>query len=106
MRLKKRLPGSTEKTAEYLKTLPKVYLVACWARYGTRDYRFAGKFVNKNGQPVPLVYDYDDFNGTCDYYWLRPLTHVTTGFIAGWTFSKKVAEAAAEQLNKELEHHD
>lgn len=100
MRLKKKLPGSSPKTTAYLSKLPKVYLVACWARYGVRTFPFAGKFVTKDGKLIPLVYDYDDHNGTCDYYWLRPITHTTTGFIKGWSFQINLAEAAAEKFNE------
>ena len=95
---------NNKKTKAYLDSLPKIYLVGCWAKYGVQDYPFTGKYeTNKNGISIPLVYDYDDCNGTCDNYYLRRLDHVTTGQIIMWTQSKNVANKVAELYNKELE---
>ncbi len=94
---------NTAKTKEYLATLPKIYLVACWAKYGVRDFPFAGKYErNENGIDIPLVYDYDDHNGTCDNYYLRRINRTTTGSIVLWTQSKSIAHKVAELFNKEM----
>ena len=95
---------NTPKTKAYLDSLPKIYLVACWAGYGVREFPFTGKYVQDeyNNISVPLVYDYDDFNGTCDNWYLRKLTNVTTGEIVMWTQSKDVARKIAELFNKEI----
>lgn len=94
---------NTTKTKEYLDSLPKIYLVGCWANYGVREYPFTGKYEqNENGISIPIVYDYDDHNGTCDNYYLRKLNHVTTGHILLWTQSKNVANKVAELFNKEI----
>lgn len=91
------------KTKAYLNSLPKIYLVACWAKYGVQEYPFTGKYkTNEKGISIPLVYDYDDFNGTCDNYYLRRLDHVTTGWIVMWTQHKEIADKIAELFNKEL----
>ena len=96
---------NTAKTRAYLDSLPKIYMVGCWAKYGVREYPFTDKYaLNQSGISVPLVYDYDDHNGTCDNYYLRKLSYVTTGKIIMWTQIKSVADKVAELLNKELQN--
>lgn len=102
----KKVLKNNSKTKAFLDSLPKIYLVACWAKYGVSEYPFTGKYVQdkyRNNISVPLVYDYDDFNGTCDNWYLRKLTNVTTGQIVMWTQSKSVASKIAELFNKEME---
>lgn len=89
-------------TKQYLTSLPKIYLVACWAKYGVRGYFFTGKYVDVDGTSVPLVYDYDDHNGTTDNWYLRRIDQTTTGFIFMWTQSKAVADKVAELLNRDM----
>ena len=96
--MKKVLKNST-KTKKYLEKLPKIYLVACWASYGIREYSFSGKYIKENGKDIPLVYDYDDHNGTCDNYWLRKITDTTTGSILIWTQNKAAAKTIANAMN-------
>jgi hypothetical protein len=90
-----------EKNCAFINSLPKIYLVALWARYGVREYPFTGKFeIDEDSKlPIPLVYDYDDHNGTHEEYVLRPITWVTTGHIVTWEYSKNVAEFLAESYN-------
>ena len=92
--MKKFLPYTPENTAK-VEALPKVYIVAVWAHYGVREYAFTGKF-DKNGEP--LVYNYDDHNGTHAEWVLTPISYVTTGWIQFWTFSKEVADKCAHAL--------
>lgn len=100
----KKVLKNNDKTKTYLDSLPKIYLVGCWARYGVRDYPFTGKYeTNENGISIPIVYDYDDHNGTCDNWYLRRLDYVTTGQIVLWTQSKSMASKVAELFNKEME---
>ena len=95
---------NNKKTKTYLDSLPKIYLVGCWAKYGVHDYPFTGKYeINEHGTSIPLVYDYDDHNGTCDNWYLRRLDHVTTGQIILWTQNINIANKVAELFNKELE---
>lgn len=97
----KKVLKNTAKTKEYLDSLPKIYMVGLWAKYGVRDYPFTGKYVfNSDGISVPLVYHYDDFNGACDNYWLRRLDQTTSGWIVMWTQDKKLADEIAKLLNK------
>ena len=92
------------KTRTYLDNLPKIYMVGCWAKYGVRTFSFTGKYVVKDGVSIPLVYDYDDHNGTCDNYYLRRLDRTTTGQVIMWTQNEEVARRIAESLNKDKEN--
>lgn len=100
MALKKKLQNSA-KTKEYLNSLQRVYLVATWAKTGVWEFTFSGEYqFDKYAQcEVPLVYQYDDCNGTDDAYFLRPITMTTTGFIVGWTFDKDEAKVLAAKEN-------
>ena len=97
----KKVLKNTPKTKAYLNSLPKIYTVACWAKYGVREYPFAEKYFSENGFSIPLVYVYDDFNGTQDSYLLRRIDQ-TSGAVIMWTQNKKVADKVAELFNKEL----
>ena len=98
----KKVLKNTAKTKVYLDSLPKIYLVGCWAKYGVREYPFTEKYFSENGFSVPLVYDYDDHNGTCDNWYRRRLDYVTTGQIIMWTQNKAVADKVVELFNKEM----
>ncbi len=95
----KKILENTLKTHEHLSALPKIYMIACWAGYGVREFPFAGKCTIDG---IPFVWDYDDQNGTCDCYFLRKLTDTTTGRIYAWTTSKSRAEEIAVALNEKV----
>ena len=94
---------NTPKTKAYLDSLPKIYMVGYWAKYGVRDFPFTGKYEFDNGVSIPLVYDYDDFNGACDNYYLRRLNQTTSCAVVMWTQHMKTAHVIADLLNKEME---
>jgi hypothetical protein len=103
--LTKKVLSNNKRTQKYLEKLPKIYIVACWARFGVREYPFTGKFVKdqyRGNVYVPLVYDYDDCNGTGDDYYLRKITNVTTGNIVLWTQNKNIAEKIAAMYNQHM----
>ena len=54
----KKILKNNAKTAAYLNSLPKIYLVGCWARYGVMDFEWTGKYVKckRTGQMEPLVW--------------------------------------------------
>lgn len=101
--LRKHLPD-TPKTKEYLSKLPRIYLIACWAHYGTLEFPFSGKYKKVNNKPVPLVYDFDDHNGVYPEYVLRPITWTTTGAIRGWVRDEQQAKDIAEFYEKRRIH--
>lgn len=86
----------SEKNRKRINKLPKIYLIACWARWGVMEFPFY-KFTKDN---IPLVYHYNDYNGTADLWELIPIQDATTGWIWDWTFNGMAAKKVAELLNK------
>ena len=86
----------SEETHNYIHSLPKIYLIGCWARYGVMEF----PFVKLNKDNVPLVYNYNDHDGTAGQYELVPITHTTTGWIFDWSFHKEQAQKVADMLNE------
>lgn len=83
----------------------KVYLIGYWARYGIREYEFAGDFVE---DPVfgyaPTVYYHNDQNGTnFGNVEVVPITEVTTGICIFYCFDRHLAELFVNLLEKQEE---
>lgn len=103
--LRKRLPYN-QKTKDKLAKLPKVYLIACWAHYGVLEFPFSGKYKKEKDEDspliryIPLVWDFDDHNGTYPEYVLRPITWTTTAAIRGWVRNEQQAKDTAEFCEK------
>lgn len=93
----------TKRNLDKLEKLNTIYMVGIWARAGVREFWDSGK-VNKDG--IPLVYNYDDHNGTTDQYELVPITYTTTGTVLCWTTSKEYAEYIANCINYKVEHQE
>ena len=93
----KRFISAHSRLARSIEKLPKIYLVGFWAHYGVQEYYFSGKCA-KDGEP--LVWQYDDFNGTADYYVLRKITSTTSGAVFAWTINKKKAEYIATKMEE------
>ena len=99
--VRKHLPYN-QKTKDKLAKLPKIYLVACWASYGTLEFPFPIKYKKVKDKDtkvvryIPLVYDFDDHNGVYPEYVLRPITSTTTGLIKGWFYTKQQAKDVAD----------
>lgn len=90
-----------KRNEHYVKSLKKVYAIVYRATYGVDEFPFSNKYKDK-AKCRPLVWDYDDHNGTTDAYYLRELEATTTGVIYLWTFSKEDAERIAAQKNLNL----
>lgn len=103
--LRKHLPYN-QKTKDKLAKLPRIYLIACWAHYGVLEFPFSGKYKKvkdvdtKVARYIPLVYDFDDHNGTHPEYVLRPITWTTTAAIRGWVRDEQQAKDTAEFCEK------
>ena len=94
MKITKRLMAKIEKA-------PKVYLIACWAHWGVREYKWTGKWsTTSGGIPVPIVYHYNDHNGEYEEYQELPIHLTTTGLCMDWSFYKNAAQALAEKMNE------
>lgn len=92
---------NTPKTKKYLDSLPKVYAVFHWAKWGMLELPWSGKYT-KGDIAVPLVYNYYDANGTCDEYHLVPITHCSSGRFWGWFEDKEAARTEQAKLNEAL----
>ena len=101
----KKILKSNNNTKKFISTLPKMYIVGRWAKYGVRDYPFTGKYIEVDGISVPLVYKYYDANGTCEQWNLTRISHVTTGAVILWTQNKSIAERIANALNMQEDLH-
>ena len=42
----KKVLNNTKETKEYLNSLPKVYIAACWAGWGVAGFPFSGKYAD------------------------------------------------------------
>ena len=92
----KKILKYNDRTRKKIDSLPRIYLIGCWARWGVMELPFAEFDKNRN----PLVYNYNDHNGTADQWELIPLEYTTTGYVYDWTFNKENAEKIAALLNE------
>lgn len=94
----KRILVNSKMTRPYLESLTIIYMVGRWAHWGVREFKFSGAY--DKSKEYPLVWDYDDCNGTCDRWVLRRIDCTTTGTVICWTFSKVAANRIAGALEK------
>ncbi len=105
LRFRKRLKA-TKKNQNRLSKLSKIYLIACWARFGVLEFPFSGKYKKEKDKDspliryIPLVWDFDDHNGTYPEYVLKPITWTTTAAIRGWVRDEQQAKDTAEFCEK------
>lgn len=97
--MKKKL-NSNSKTKAYLDSLPKIYGIFLWAKWGILELPWPVKY-NEDGEP--LVYIYYDANGLCDEYHLAPISYASSGAFHGWYLDKNTAYDIMLELNDELE---
>lgn len=96
----KKILDNNKETKEYLDSLPKVYIAACWAGWGVVAFPFSGKYADKN-HTIPLIWKYCDFNGTASEWHLMNIYNTTTGIIAGWSFNKSMLKDYVKLKNIE-----
>ena len=78
-----------------------IYAVVLYAHWGVREYKWTGKW-GKNSHdksPTPIVWHYNDHNGTYEEYQRIPIEYTTTGYIITWTFDKASAKRLVTVLN-------
>lgn len=92
---------NTPKTKKYLDSLPRVYGLFLWAKWGILELPWSGKYT-KGAIAVPLVYHYYDANGMCDEYHLVPITHCSSGHFWSWYENKDTAKEDQAKLNEAL----
>lgn len=93
----------SKKTQKKLSRCKSVYLVVCYAHWTVREFKWTGKYKKYFGNPWPIVWDYDDHNGTYEEYVKRPIYHTTTGQICTYCFSKSMAEVIAEAMELRMQ---
>lgn len=89
--------NDNKKNNAYVESLPTYYVVALWARWGIMEVKFSGRYKTENGVKIPLVWQWDDHNGTYKEWILRDIRYTTTGFIKGWYYNKADAEVAVKK---------
>lgn len=95
----KRILKNTAKTKKYLESLPKIYGIFLWAKWGMLELPWSGKY-DKTGEP--LVYIYYDANGMCDEYHLVPIHYASSGGFHGWYRNYDTAYDTQLELNDML----
>lgn len=98
MKVTKRLVDKIEKSTS-------VYLVGYWARWGVMEYKWTGRWVHDTdtNDVRPIVYYYDDHNGTFEEYQMIDIYNTTSGGKFMWTFYEKAAKKVAAMLEAEEE---
>ena len=91
---------TTSRTKKYLDSLPKIYGIFLWAKWGMLELPWTGK-VDTNGDP--LVYIYYDANGTHDEWHLVPIHCASSGAFHGWYEDKNTADDVRLELNDKLQ---
>lgn len=99
--MQRKILKNTHKTKAYLDSLPKVYGIFLWAKWGILELPWSGKYT-KGSIKVPLVYNYYDANGTCDEYHLVPITRCSSGRFWDWYEGKENAKEIQCILNEAL----
>ena len=92
----RKIRKNTPKTKKYLDSLPKIYGIFLWAKWGMLELPWTGK-VDKNGDP--LVYIYYDANGTRDEWHLVPIQWASSGAFHGWYKDYNTAYDIQLELN-------
>lgn len=98
---------NSKKTKKYLDSLSRIYLIVRYAGIAilefpfAEEYALAGEREKEHCNVVPLVYDHEDCNGTCDVYVLRKITDTTTGWIIDWCYTREEAEELRAEKEKE-----
>ena len=99
----KKVLQNTPKNKAFVESLPPVYLIGYWAKPGYWKCYFSGKYSeSEHSKYEPLVWHYDDHNGTADQYELTPISFITTGYRC-WTFDEELAKFTVECKRKEIE---
>lgn len=95
---KTHLPDN-ERTKRRLEQLPRIHILVKYAWYAVDSVPYAYTKVI-DGDPVPMVYVFDDHNGTYAEWKLIPATYVTTGGVYCWSIHENVIKTIAEHENK------
>lgn len=98
-----------KKNTEFVNGLDKIYMVVQYAMYAVLEFPFTGEYEEPNkyekirgaNRPIPLVYEWDDCDGTYARFFLRKITSCTSAAIVGWYMDREIAEEVARVKNGE-----
>ena len=54
----------TKRLKKKMEKCKSIYIVGYWARFGVQEYKRTGKWKIVDGQPIPVVWYYNDHNGS------------------------------------------
>lgn len=96
-----RVARKNKKIENKIKSSQSVYLVVKYAKWCVMEYKWTGRFLQRDGVPwiMPEVYFWTDHNGQYEEWITCPICNTTTGSIYEWTFNKRAADTLAEALN-------
>lgn len=97
----KKVLKNTAKTKSYLESLPKIYALFLWAKFGILELPWTGKY---NNDGMPLVYIYCDGNGMYDEFYLDTVNNASSGGFYNWYTNKEYALFMQERLNNRHDH--
>jgi hypothetical protein len=97
----KRIERKNKKIEKKLKSAQSVYAVVKYAKWCVREYKWTGRFMQRDEIPwiMPEVYHWTDHNGEYDQWYTCPICNTTSGELGEWTFNKMAADMLADALN-------
>jgi hypothetical protein len=94
--MKNRYSANDPEITRILANCRTIYLIGHWAQYGYLPLPFSGEYKFTE----PLVWMFNDHNGTYDEFILIPITKITTGYVIDWTFDEEEAKRKVKELNE------
>ena len=96
----------SDKSERQIRKLTPIFLVVKYVKCCVLEFPFSGYFKKlESGALEPLVYDFDDHNGTHPEWVLRLINDTTTGSCITWTFYKETAKRIAKACNEDKIWH-
>lgn len=91
----------TKRLLKKIEKCPKVWLIARWAHFGTREFYWTGKWT-KDEKPQPIVWYYTDHNGEYEEWLKVPIFKTTAGWTIAYSFFQGIAEEIAEAMEERV----
>ena len=91
----------TKRLKKKIEKCPKVWLIARWAHFGTREFYWTGKWT-KDNKPQPIVWYFTDHNGEYEQWLKVPIFDTTAGWTIAYSFFQGIAEEIAEAMEERV----
>ena len=103
----KRIQKKNKKLEKKAKAAQSVYLVVRYAKWCVKEYKWTGRFMQRDEIPwiMPEVYHWTDHNGEYDQWYACSICNTTSGQMYEWTFNKLAAQKLADALNAAESNH-